>query len=144
MQILNSYVLLLTEIHQKNNQFMHEFADLTNPIITTKGNRGENDVGAIAASTSHPEDPFLVQLSAGFDYMDPRGWPARKKWIVAGVLSITGFNNRGTGALNHRSGTAHERHRSRDGNFSLPPRHSLQASGIGPSPRFTAEGQSCM
>ncbi|KAE9364603.1 MFS general substrate transporter [Stipitochalara longipes BDJ] len=52
----------------------------------------EKVVDAVPESTSTPDDPFLVNFSAGLEYIDPKDWPARKKWLVTSVLSVTGFN----------------------------------------------------
>jgi MFS family permease len=38
------------------------------------------------------DDPFLVAFSGHHDVLDPKNWPARRKWAVTDVLSATGFN----------------------------------------------------
>jgi multidrug resistance protein len=76
----------------ESGQFILLLTDLTHSTAMGEDDRREKDVGAVPTSASTPEDPFLVNFSTGFDYVDPKDWPARKKWIVTGVLSITGFN----------------------------------------------------
>jgi multidrug resistance protein len=53
---------------------------------------GREKAVACAPAASTSDDQYLVNFSAGFDYVDPKDWPSRKKWIVTSVLSVTGFN----------------------------------------------------
>jgi MFS family permease len=38
------------------------------------------------------DDPFLITFSGHHDGLNPKNWPARRKWTVTDVLSATGFN----------------------------------------------------
>jgi multidrug resistance protein len=55
-------------------------------------NPREKAVGAVAPSVPTTSDPFLVNFSTGFEYVNPKEWSSYKKWIVTSVLSVTGFN----------------------------------------------------
>lgn len=67
--------------------------------------RSVTTVGSIAVITSRDvemtptvtsniqeSDTFRVVFDEPFDAKNPKDWPARRKWIVTGVLSATGFN----------------------------------------------------